>query len=134
MWGGDVKREYLHVDDAVEAYLQLLNVPWEFFGRHGVFNIGTEQPVSVEEVIRKILEIEGSSLSIRRVQDERQDEIPLQSVSTARARDILGWTPRVSLDEGLRRTLAWYARSLKHTALAQAPDVSERVLSALEGA
>lgn len=130
MWGGNVKREYLYIDDAVEAFLRLLYVPWARVGSAKVFNIGTEQPVSVEEVIRNILEISGAPLPIRRVADERRDEIPLQSVSTARARDILDWAPRVSLDEGLQATLQWYALSLGSTVSAASPHRSERILPA----
>ncbi len=134
MWGGEIEREYLYIDDAVEAYLRLLSVPWVRVGRPRVFNIGTEQSISIQEMIEKILAIRGVSLPIRRVADERQDEIPSQRVSTARARDILDWAPRVSLDEGLRTTIAWYAMNRAHTALAHAPDGSERVLSVMEGA
>lgn len=119
MWGGESQREYLYVDDAVEAYVRLLQIPWARIGSARTFNIGTEQPISVHNVIRKILEVAGVSLPIRRVPEERPDEVPLQSVSAARARDILAWTPRVSLDDGIRATLAWYARPVPNTVSAQ---------------
>lgn len=128
MWGGDVKREYLYVDDAVEAFLRLLHVPFSRVGRNVVFNIGTEQPISVREVISKILALGGVPLPIRRVADERRDEVPLQSVSTTHARDILDWTPRVSLEGGLQATLAWYAKSKESTVSAQKLHEAERIL------
>lgn len=111
MWGGESQREYLYVGDAVEAYLRLLQVPKVSLGGAVVFNIGTEQPTSVRAVIEKVLTMSGASLPIRRVADERPDEIPFQSVSAARARALLDWKPAVSLDEGIKATLAWHATS-----------------------
>ncbi len=54
-----------------------------------------------------ILEETGSKLEPI-IQDNAPNEIPSQYLSAARAREVLGWRPKFSLEEGLRRTIGWY--------------------------
>jgi len=75
----------------------------------GPMNIGNPNEFTVLELARKVLEVTGSSSELVHeplpVDDptQRQPDISL-------ARRVLGWEPQVSLEEGLRRTAAWFAR------------------------
>lgn len=104
---GSPQRDYMYVKDAVAAYLNLA----EQMDRkeiHGeAFNFGTGVPVSVLELIEKILEIAGSDLKPD-VRGTATKELSRQYLSAAKAKEVLGWEPQFSLEEGLTETIDWY--------------------------
>jgi len=102
---GTMLRDYLYVEDAVSAYLAL--------GRseeNGPFNFGTENPTSVLDVVGRILKIAGSPLEPL-ILGTARNEIKSQWLSSRRARELIGWAPAHSLDDGLLRTYQWYIRN-----------------------
>ncbi|MBI4198892.1 MAG: GDP-mannose 4,6-dehydratase [Chloroflexi bacterium] len=107
---GTPVRDYLYVADAVRGYLAL----GERAGEAGVtgeaFNFGGESPVSVLDLVERILQTAGRTDLRPDVQSKTKiaGEIDCQYLSSARARGILGWAPLVGLDEGLALTFAWY--------------------------
>ena len=111
---GTYLRDYLHVADAVLAYLALA----EQAGRPDVageaFNFSAERPVSVMEVYRAVClatvgrEVEPLVLS------HADHEIHDQYLDATKARKVLGWQAAYSLEEGLPITVDWY-RSLLGT-------------------
>ena len=117
MWGGGAKREYLYIDDAVNAYLMLGAISDVQLERNRIFNFGAGTPVAVRDIIRTIGKLIGEKLDIVRAKEDREGEITDQYVSWEKASRVLGWKPRVSLDEGLRRTIAWYRDYLYTTTL-----------------
>lgn len=109
---GKMERDFMYVDDAVDGYLLLAKA----LARPGVageaFNFGTGDPRSVLEVTQKILELVGGAQKAPVVLNEARCEIPRQFLGIGKAERLWGWTPRVSLDEGLRKTVAWYREFL----------------------
>lgn len=109
---GTLKRDYLYVDDAVSAYLTL----GEQLGRPEVtgevFNFGWSEGYSVLEVVRAVLRSMGRSNVEPNVLNEARGEIKDQWLSAAKAEQILGWRPSVRLEEGIERSVRWYARHL----------------------
>ena len=101
---GSQTRSFCHVEDEVRGILALLDSDFV-----GPMNIGNPNEFTVLELARKVLEVTGSSSELVHeplpVDDptQRQPDISL-------ARRVLGWEPQVSLEEGLRRTAAWFAR------------------------
>jgi CDP-glucose 4,6-dehydratase len=61
----------------------------------------------VSQIVAKILELMGSPLQPD-IWDEVSNEIRHQYLSAAKARQMLGWTPLFTLDEGLQKTIDWY--------------------------
>ena len=112
MWGGKAIRDYLFIDDAIDAYLLLAKINISKVGDNRVFNFGSSNMISVEDLIKKIIKISGKNHKIKKVSDEREGEIDSQYVSFSKAIRLLGWKPKVSLDEGLRKTVAWYSKFL----------------------
>lgn len=108
MWGGTAKREYLYIDDAVDAYLLLGALSDTKLERNRIFNFGTGFPISVRALVEKIGTLTGRAILIRAVSEERKSEILDQYVSWEKARRVLGWSPKVTLAEGLICTIAWY--------------------------
>lgn len=104
---GTPVRDYFYVRDAVEAYLQLAERLPEFAGE--AFNFGNETPVSVLDLVRRILCLMGKDSIDPVILNEANHEIPRQYLDCSKARRLLGWTPRFGLEEGLREAIGWYA-------------------------
>jgi CDP-glucose 4,6-dehydratase len=106
---GRLVRDYLYVEDAAEAYLLAAEAlsPGDTVAGEGI-NISYEQPLSVIEIVDRILAAMGR-LDLRpEILNEAPNEIHEQYLNSSRARKLLGWTPRVGLDAGLARTIDWY--------------------------
>jgi len=105
---GSFVRDYFFVRDAVEAYLQLAErLPEEhFIGQ--AFNFGTETPMSVLQVVDLVLHLIGKPHLEVDIRNEAAHEIPKQFLDCSKARRLLDWRPRFSVEDGLRETIAWY--------------------------
>lgn len=108
LWGESILRDYLFIDDAMAAYMKLLDVTPDAVGQNRAINIGTGRLTSVEEVMRQIAQCMDVPFKVTKIAAERQQEIVSQEVSIAKALNVLGWTPAVDLTEGLRQTVDWY--------------------------
>lgn len=109
---GTYVRDYIYVEDVVDAYIDLAEGLDDGEVRGEAFNFSTESPLSVLEIVDRIREIVGDGELEPRILDEAEGEIQAQHLSAAKARDRLGWSPRWELDEGLRETVAWYRDAL----------------------
>jgi UDP-glucose 4-epimerase len=83
---GTIKRDFLHVSDTVDAFVQTA-LSEACYG--GVFNVGMSTPVTFREFAQRVIDITKISRTA-------------------------GWQPRVSLDEGLKRTIAYYRQHKTH--------------------
>lgn len=110
---GKFVRDYFYVRDAVDAYLTLAErLPDEkFVGQ--AFNFSTETPVSVLELVDKILKLIGKTNLIPKVLNEASREIPHQYLSCDKARCMLNWQSKHSLENGLQETIGWYKKRLE---------------------
>ena len=109
---GTLVRDYFYVRDAVDAYLALA----ERLGDPGVtgeaFNFGTETPLSVLQLVDRILQQAGRTDLEPDVRGEASNEIPAQYLDCAKARRVLGWEPASTLEQGLDETIEWYRAAL----------------------
>ncbi len=97
---GEQTRAFCHVSDLVDGLLALFHSDY-----HGPVNIGTPHEISVHALARMIIDLTGSASPIQfgpPLEGERRSRCPDISLATR----LLGWQPRVTLDEGLRRTIA----------------------------
>ena len=109
---GAYVRDYFFVEDGAAAYMLLaesLERNPALSGR--AFNFTNEPPQTVLQMVRRILGLMESSLEPV-VRNEASNEIRRQYLSAEAARSELGWRPLFDLDEGLRRTIAWYRELL----------------------
>ena len=109
---GKAVRDYLHVDDVVAAYLDLADQA----DRPGVageaFNFSDESPLTVMEIYRAVCD-EFDGFVEPFIADVAAGEIPDQRLDAAKAREVLGWRARLSLADGMQRTVAWYREYLE---------------------
>jgi CDP-glucose 4,6-dehydratase len=106
---GSPERDFLHVDDAVAAYLAIEHEVGAGGPAAGeAFNAGGERPHAVAEVVEAISELAGGGLEPEYGPGNPAGEIDRQYVDSAKLRALTGWRPAVGLRDGLARTLEWY--------------------------
>jgi CDP-glucose 4,6-dehydratase len=106
---GSPERDFLHVEDAVAAYLAIWQVLVDGRGGGEAFNAGGGRPHRVSDVVELICRLAGGGLAPEiRGEGTPHGEIDRQWVDAGRLAQLTGWAPAVSLEEGLRRTIAWY--------------------------
>jgi radical SAM protein with 4Fe4S-binding SPASM domain len=93
------RRDYLHVDDLVDALIRTLDRP----AGYRVYNIGSGESVSVGELIAAAQSAAGTSLPVESSGEIRPNEIDDVRADTAKARRELGWSPAIGLEQGLQR-------------------------------
>ena len=105
---GAPARDYFYVGDAAASYMLLAErLAGDPSLRGEAFNFSNEEPVTVIELVRRILLLAGSDVAVE-VRGGAPNEITLQHLSAAKARRRLNWEPLFTLDEGLRRAVEWY--------------------------
>jgi GDP-L-fucose synthase len=109
VWGtGNEVRDFLHVTDLVRGSLLVL-------AKHAVcdpVNIGYGRTVRIRDVVGAILRAAGRE-GARVVYDAtKPTAIPVRMVDTSKARELLGFEPRVSLEDGLADTVRWYQQKV----------------------
>jgi CDP-glucose 4,6-dehydratase len=109
---GRFTRDYVHAEDAVDAYLALAEGLEREDVRGGVFNFGPGAPATVLEVTQVVLAATGRTDLVPDIRNEAVAEIREQTLDSSKARRILGWAPARELHEGLAETVAWYRRYL----------------------
>jgi CDP-glucose 4,6-dehydratase len=110
---GTPERDYLYVEDAVDAYLAVgasLDRP-ELSGR--AWNAGWDQPVPVIDLVRTLIRVSGRSVEPEvRGAGTPEGEIGRQYLDSTALRSELGWEPKWELERGLRASWEWYERHL----------------------
>jgi len=108
MTEGNQTRDFVYIDDVVDAYMSAAVSP-EAIGR--VMNIGNGVEYSIKDVAVKIVQMMGNpvQLSIGALQ-KRPGEAERFFCDNADARQVLNWYPEVGLDEGLSKTIQWFSK------------------------
>jgi CDP-glucose 4,6-dehydratase len=106
---GSPERDFLHVDDAVSAYLAIEATLEQGEARGEAFNAGGERPHSVREVVDLIAAAAETGIEPEYLGTGTPDgEIDRQYVDSSKLRELTAWGPQVELADGLHQTLEWY--------------------------
>lgn len=107
---GTFKRDYIFIEDAVNAYLTLAEqvVKQKLYGE--AFNFGNDTPLSVSQVLKGIATL-APSLRFEFLNTAR-NEVQEQFLDSSKARRLLKWRPETTLKEGLRKSYEWYSELL----------------------
>jgi UDP-glucose 4-epimerase len=98
------KRDFVYISDLISALIEAE----KFEGDFEIFNIGYEKSYSVKEIVDKIIQLYGKNAKINYKNERRKNEIMDVVADIGKARAKLGWEPRVSFEEGLRRCVDWF--------------------------
>jgi CDP-glucose 4,6-dehydratase len=109
---GTFTRDYVHVLDIVDAYLHLAESTEELGINGEAFNFSRDEPLSVLELHKAIYEVVGVDYIKPIIANSAKSEIKDQHLDSKKAREILGWSSKVTLKEGLELTYDWYRNYL----------------------
>jgi len=101
---GNQTRAFLYVSDWTEATKKMLFTQ----GLKGeVFNVGSDKEVKIIDLAKMIIRLTNSNSKIKFL-PPRADDPPRRAADITKAKKILGWEPKVNLEEGLKRTIEWF--------------------------
>jgi nucleoside-diphosphate-sugar epimerase len=108
VWGdGEQTRSYCHVDDCVEGLMRLMRSE-----HHEPLNLGTDRLVTINELVDIVAGVAGKRIQKRHDLSKPQG-VRGRNSDNSRLRAVLGWEPRLSLEDGLSRTYAWIEGELR---------------------
>lgn len=105
MTAGDQLWDYVYIDDAIDAIVRVMNTP----SAEGIFNLGSGHSEPLRKVAETIAIHAGdpSLLGLGELPYPPDQVMHLQA-DVSRLRDVTGWQPRTTLEDGLKKTIAWY--------------------------
>ena len=102
---GEQRGDYLYMEDAVEAIWQIANTP----SAQGIFNLGSGETHTMRSVMECIRDLINPSLPLGFGEIlYRPEQSMILEADISRLRQVTGWSPQVSLHEGLKRTVEWF--------------------------
>jgi len=113
VWGsGNQRRAFVYVSDVVEALVRVL----ERGMNQRAIQIGPSESISIREIAEKIVGLSGKNVEIRFDAGRREGDKD-RTADWSKAKKVLGWEPRVDIDEGLERTYHWCCEVLRPSGL-----------------
>ncbi len=114
---GKFIRDYIYALDGAYAYLSLAEAMTEqqngktkYAGE--AFNFSYGLRLSVIDLVERILVLMGREDLKPQILNEAHNEIPVQSLNSTKAKNLLNWKPKFGFDEGLKFTIEWYKKLL----------------------
>lgn len=109
IWGdGEATRSYMYIDDCVRGIYELM------LSQHtDPINLGTDRAVSVNELVDIIADIAGVKV-VKKYVDGPQG-VRGRNADLTKVKEVLGWEPKVSLEEGLAQTYAWIEEQVRRS-------------------
>ncbi len=102
LWGhGTARREFLHVDDAARAAIMMMES-----GVTGLYNVGSGEDLTIKELAHLVAGVVGYDGPVE-WDTSKPDGTPRKLMDSSRLR-ARGWTPQISLEDGIRSTYEWY--------------------------
>ena len=106
---GQLTRDYFYVEDGASAYMLLAErIATDPSLRGQTFNFSNETPITVIDLVKRILLLMHREDLSPVIQNDVSHEIPHQYLDATKARKHLGWGPLFDLEEGMRKTIHWY--------------------------
>ncbi|MGA3196116.1 MAG: NAD-dependent epimerase/dehydratase family protein [Terriglobales bacterium] len=107
VWGdGEQTRSFMYIDDCVEGLLRLMSSNFP-----GPLNLGTDRLISINDLVDLIAGIAGKRL-VKEHDTTKPQGVRGRNSDNRLLRQVLGWEPRISLEQGLAVTYAWIAQEL----------------------
>lgn len=109
VWGdGEQTRSFTYVDDEVDGMMLAV----EKSPNAEAFNIAAEEEIKVKDLVKMIIRLSGKNLEVE-YDLSKPTGSPRRCADISKARAMLGYSPQVSLEEGIRRTMDWYSKKME---------------------
>ncbi|HYD69222.1 UDP-glucuronic acid decarboxylase family protein [Azospirillum sp.] len=115
---GSQTRSFCYVDDLIEGFVRFMDTPEQ---HTGPLNLGNPGEFTIRELADMVIRLTNSSSKII-AKPLPQDDPKQRRPDIARAKALLDWEPKVRLEEGLKRTIAYFDRALDRHELARAAE------------
>lgn len=100
---GTSKRDYTFIDDIISGILAATEKRFAF----EIINLGNNKPVELNQFVSLIEKLVGKKAIIQKLPEQRAD-VPITHADISKAKAILGWEPRTTIEEGMTRFVEWY--------------------------
>jgi GDP-D-mannose 3', 5'-epimerase len=111
IWGdGGQTRSFCYVDDCIEGIYRIMQSDFR-----EPLNLGTDRMVTIDELARIVIDISGKR-DLKLVHVEGPQGVRGRNSDNSRLRDVLGWEPDVSLEDGLEPTYRWIEEQVERSA------------------
>ena len=114
---GEQTRSFCYVDDLIDGLARLMNTPFDVTGP---FNLGNTCEITIRELADTVIGLTGSKSRIVR-QELPMDDPRRRCPDITKAARTLGWSPTTSLETGLKKTIEYFDRLLRHDTSAYGP-------------
>lgn len=105
LWGdGSPSRDFLYVDDAAQAAI----LAAERYEKSDPINIGSGREITIKELVKLIKNLMNADNLIIKWNTQKPNGQPRRCLSIEKAKREMGFTPKISMEEGLRRTIEWF--------------------------
>ena len=125
---GKNSREWIYVGDHCEALLKIFNK-----GKVGEFyNIGSNYNLDNLSVVKKLINVSkrkikiGSNVKIKFVKD-RPGHDKRYAINSSKIKNKIGWKPKISFEEGLKKTFSWYHKNQQYYSKLNKKDITKRI-------
>ena len=109
VWGsGKQGRAFIHVNDIVDALVLALEKGWG----HGWIQIGPSECTSIHEIAEAVIKISGKDI-VPFYDTTKPEGDKARSADWSKAKEVLGWEPKVSLEDGLRQQYEWIKNDIE---------------------
>ncbi len=106
---GNEKRDFLFIDDFI-IFLKLLLVKQK--NNYEIFNCSYGKSFSIKDILKKMIEISNVKKDIYNIKNSTNINVNI-CVSSEKAKKVLGWRPKFTIDQGLKKTINWYVKNEK---------------------
>ena len=105
VWGdGEDVRDIIYIDDFVDGLVTVMDKCEE---KYEVVNIGSNESYSINQILKKCMEIENYNASIEHISG-KPSMIPIRKISSDKIKEKYDWKCKYTLEQGLRNTITWY--------------------------
>lgn len=108
---GNTSRDYTYIDDIVDGIVKSCNYVLENKDVYEILNIGNSSPVSLREMIETIAKVLEVKPKIKQLSMQPGD-VDRTYADITKAKSLIGYEPKVSFEEGIRKFVEWYRKSI----------------------
>ena len=99
---GEQTRDFIYIDDIIDAFMRAMKVAW-----CGELNISTNTETTINRIYKYIADELGSDVEPK-YEEAKEGELFQSRLDASLAQEVMGWVPRTSIGEGIKKTVAWY--------------------------